>query len=79
MAAPWLAGHGALYAAAAALSKIRARARVALSRRQLASLAKGEEELLRVFHSFDTSGDGELDAAELKVALCFFEFFLAPR
>lgn len=70
LAFPWLAGHAFLYGCAHAMSSVRAQARVAMTTRQLASLqAHTDERLLEIFHSFDTSGDGALDADELKVAL----------
>ena len=70
LAFPWLAGHAFLYGVAHVMSSVRAAARVAMTTRQLASLqAHTDERLLEIFTSFDTSGDGALDADELKVAL----------
>jgi len=67
---PWLAGHAWIYFCAYLTSKLRACARGALAKNRLASLgAQSDDKLLEVFHKFDTSGDGALDADELKVAL----------
>lgn len=70
LAFPWLAGHAFLYGCAHAMASVRAAARVAMTTRQLASLTSHtDERLVEIFSSFDTSGDGALDADELKVAL----------
>ncbi len=67
---PWLAGHAWLYGCAHAVSEARSKARVAMSKRELGSLAECTDASLRAtFSKFDTSGDGALDADELKVAL----------
>lgn len=67
---PWLAGHAWIYLCAYATSRLRASARAALTKNRLASLgSQSDEKLLEVFNKFDTSGDGALDADELKVAL----------
>lgn len=66
---PWLAGHAALYACAYAMGLVRAAARVALTKQQLRGGALSDEQLRETFHKFDTSGDGALDANELKIAL----------
>ena len=70
VAVPWLLGHAALYAAALALAKLRAGARVRITKRQfvMAHEAQSDEDLRRTFDTFDTSKDGQLDAAELKVS-----------
>lgn len=71
VAFPWLAGHGIIYSCAWMLSGVRSRVRVALTQRQLASLhvARDDAFLRECFEKFDTSGDGAIDATELKVAL----------
>ena len=71
LAFPWLAGHAWLYLCAHATSEIRLRTRVALTKQQLAARmhAQDDASLRRTFLQFDTSGDGALDADELKVAL----------
>lgn len=67
-------GHAGLYASAYAVSILRSRVRVALTTRELHRYnechVRSEAELRRVFERMDTSGDGYLDASELKVALC---------
>ena len=67
LAFPWLAGHCWLYGCAKAVSAVRARARLVLTRAAL--LGKSEQELHAIFNNFDTSGDGALDAHELRIAL----------
>ena len=70
LAFPWFAGHAWLYGCAWAMSSVRLQARIALSKRQLTTLQDESDESLRaIFDKFDTSGDGALDADELKVAL----------
>ena len=70
LAFPWLAGHAWLYACALMVSQLRASARIATTQRRLQSLHDQPDDVLRnTFATFDTSGDGALDAAELKVAL----------
>ena len=70
LAMPWLAGHALLYGFACALSEVRWRVRVRLTQRELLSLHDQSDDALRtLFRRFDTSGDGALDADELKVAL----------
>jgi len=66
---PWLAGHGLLFYLAKAMGWVRAKVRVKLALRQLRSLADNDEVLRSIFNKFDTSGDGKLDATEVKVAL----------
>ena len=67
---PWLSGHALLYGGAYATSLVRARARVALARQRFAALKdRTDGELRAIFDKFETSGDGTLDAAELKVAM----------
>ena len=68
---PWLAGHGLLYAAAMALAPVRSAARVSLANDQLSETLRAltDDELRKTFETFDTSGDGAIDAIELKVAL----------
>ena len=71
--APWLMGHTLLYAFACTASLPRAATRVRLAKREWAH-ALGESEgdvesrLRAVFVQYDTSGDGRIDAPELKVA-----------
>lgn len=67
LACPWLAGHVWMYGCAHALSIVRSRARITLTKAAL--VGKTDEELGRIFEQFDTSGDGALDAHELKIAL----------
>jgi hypothetical protein len=59
LAFPWLAGHTILFIAAYGMSDVRQRARVALTKRELAAL-KGQSDatLQAMFVRFDTSGDG---------------------
>ena len=68
---PWLIGHGLLYLAAIGMSEVRKVVRRHMMRGQLAGLAPhaSREELMKVFEKFDTSGDGFLDAEELRIAL----------
>ena len=68
---PWLAGHAWLYGCACATAEIRGRLRVVLTARDLHALGSDatDEALRRMFARFDTSGDGALDADELKIAL----------
>mmetsp|Transcript_70899 Transcript_70899/g.140646 ORF Transcript_70899/g.140646 Transcript_70899/m.140646 type:complete len:325 (-) Transcript_70899:90-1064(-) len=67
---PWLAGHAWLYVCAYAMADLRRHVRVEMSKERLNSFADHtDEELLRVFEKFDTSGDGFLDPEELKIAL----------
>lgn len=74
--APWGAGHLVLYLIAAAASSVRQAVRLALMPDWKAQLlggagGKGEAALKEAFARFDTSGDGYLDATELKLALRF--------
>mmetsp|Transcript_40055 Transcript_40055/g.94980 ORF Transcript_40055/g.94980 Transcript_40055/m.94980 type:complete len:306 (+) Transcript_40055:81-998(+) len=68
---PWLAGHLVLFFSAYLLSYIRKEVRRYMMRGQLLSLGtKGSrEELITIFNKYDTSGDGFLDADELRIAL----------
>jgi len=67
---PWLAGHAWLYACACAMAEVRRYVRVEFSKQRLASFKDHTDEQLQdVFEKFDTSGDGALDASELKIAL----------
>lgn len=67
---PWLAGHAWLYLCAMVMSKIRGRARISLAASAFKIDASvTNEDLKRVFKKYDTSGDGALDAEELKIAL----------
>mmetsp|Transcript_58024 Transcript_58024/g.115069 ORF Transcript_58024/g.115069 Transcript_58024/m.115069 type:complete len:309 (+) Transcript_58024:74-1000(+) len=71
LAFPWLTGHAWLYIVAMIMSKVRGRARVHLAAAGFSSTEKflTNKELMEIFKKFDTSGDGQLDAEELKVAL----------
>ena len=68
---PWLGGHALLYGAAKAMAPVRSAARVSLSKDEFAEAlrALNDDELKKTFDTFDTSGDGAIDAVELKVAL----------
>jgi len=67
---PWLAGHGCLYASALGVSAVRTSVVTSMSRAKLRSFESLPEALMRdTFVKFDTSGDGYLDASELKLAL----------
>jgi hypothetical protein len=68
---PWLTGHAILYIAAIGNSHLRRVVRKHMMRGQLAGLAPhaSREELKKIFEKFDTSGDGFLDADELRIAL----------
>lgn len=68
---PWLGGHALLYGAAKAMAPVRSAARVSLSKGEFAEAlrALNDDELKKTFDTFDTSGDGAIDAIELKVAL----------
>jgi len=71
LAFPWLVGHAWLYAVAMIMSKVRNHVRVSLAAAAFSSaeMSRSNEELKQIFKKFDTSGDGALDAEELKVAL----------
>jgi len=68
---PWAAGHACLYASAMAFGEVRTAAHSWLSLRELQTLPQKMKgmNLRDVFNTFDTSGDGHLDAMELKMAL----------
>lgn len=79
---PYLTGHLILYVLACLLSLIRRRVRVYLIRQEFiskeivvgfrAKIVSGKERrkrLWNLFHRMNTSGDGQLDAVELQVAL----------
>lgn len=67
---PWLVGHAFIYACALFFSRVRAMARRKLAKARMSSLGDlSDHSLFEVFKTFDTSGDGQLDANELKVAL----------
>merc|ERR1712129_248472 len=68
LAFPWLAGHAFIYIVAMIMSKVRGRARIALTAAAF-SHSLTHEELKEVFKKFDTSGDGALDAEELQIAM----------
>jgi hypothetical protein len=67
---PWLLGHALLYAAAHGAAIMRKRVRMQIKKREFkARFANlGDAELRRVFLRYDTSGDGFLQAGELKYA-----------
>ena len=76
---PWLAGHALLYALAHAMALPRAWLRVRVAKHDFGlglalragpmSAAERQAELHKTFANFDSSGDGRIDATELKVAL----------
>ena len=66
---PCLSGQLFLYVAAAGLAKVRQRIRVAITQRQLDFSSDNLDDFRELFDRFDTSGDGLIDATELKVAL----------
>eukprot|EP00802_Teleaulax_amphioxeia_P023488 Tamp_24074.p1 GENE.Tamp_24074~~Tamp_24074.p1 ORF type:complete len:312 (-),score=66.11 Tamp_24074:69-938(-) len=68
---PWLSGHAFLYGSALAVSDIRSQARSWAMKSQLRGLSADfdAETLKTTFSNFDTSGDGFLDAEELRLAL----------
>lgn len=67
---PWLVGHASVYVAAMAFSYLRSYVRAELAKGELHRLAEGSDtELRKAFNHYDTSGDGALDASELKLAL----------
>ena len=67
---PWLVGHAWLYGSALATGQLRAAVRVALTKERLRALdGLNDAQLFEVFDKFDADRSGELDAAELKVAL----------
>lgn len=66
----WLPGHACLYAGAMATSVLRGLARKALKKAEVRSLGGlSRAQLKDTFAKYDTSGDGTLDAHELKLAL----------
>lgn len=67
---PWIVGHGALYAAALLMSKLRVHVRAELTKGRLRLLEDLDDAALRTtFDKFDTDGSGGLDAEELRIAL----------
>eukprot|EP00930_Biecheleria_cincta_P047303 TRINITY_DN32765_c0_g1_i1.p1 TRINITY_DN32765_c0_g1~~TRINITY_DN32765_c0_g1_i1.p1 ORF type:complete len:425 (-),score=53.78 TRINITY_DN32765_c0_g1_i1:120-1394(-) len=67
---PWLAGHASVYGVAMVFSYLRSYVRAQLAKGELHRLAEGSDtELRKAFNHYDTSGDGALDANELKLAL----------
>jgi hypothetical protein len=81
----WLAGHAFLYAFAYVAAAVRRAARQYLTQRswaeQMRNMAKGDaaggEDAMRsalkeLFHRYDTSGDGRIDATEFRVAMRAF-------
>lgn len=71
LAFPWLIGHAWLYIVAMIMSKVRGQARVRLAAAAFSTVEQSltDDEMKQIFKKFDTSGDGALDAEELKVAL----------
>ena len=66
----WVTGHACLYASAVGVGVVRSSVRARINQRYLQALgAFPIAELKAVFGQFDTSGDGRLDALELKCAL----------
>ena len=70
LACPWLLGHGVLYAMALIAANGRRRVRMHLMRSKLRANFEhlGASELSHVFRRYDTSGDGFLQAGELRFA-----------
>ena len=70
---PWLIGHALLYSFACGAATVRRRVRVALTiregRRALGGATTDHTKMRELFEKFGTSGDGRVDATELKVAL----------
>jgi hypothetical protein len=68
---PWLIGHGVLYGAALGMGEVRKRSRTWAMKGQLRGLSQdlSVATLRESFAKFDTSGDGYLDAEELRMAL----------
>jgi Ca2+-binding EF-hand superfamily protein len=76
LVAPWSVGHIVLYSSAMLLSLLRQSIRVSFTKQawkhRLGAMGSGatrEAELRKIFDKYDTSGDGALDASELKLAL----------
>lgn len=67
---PWLAGSGFLYVCSMGAASLRKSVRTTLSKAKFsASFAAASDEKIReVFNRYDTSGDGFLQAGELKFA-----------
>merc|ERR1719461_501357 len=73
---PWLAGHAILYGVAHLISRCRTFVRAKLTQSRLHQAVQSREDvkaskerLKEMFKAFDTTGDDELDAFELKIAL----------
>ena len=68
---PCLTGNAVLYSIATALAPLRKQARVSLTMDALREAEAGvdREALQKLFGSFDSNGDGVVDASELKVLL----------
>jgi Ca2+-binding EF-hand superfamily protein len=73
---PWSSGHLVMYFVASSLSTLRQSIRVQITtegwKRKLHEMGDGperEKHLREIFDKYDTSGDGQLDASELKLAL----------
>lgn len=68
--APWLLGHSLLYVASCLVAMLRKRVRILLSKQKLKQrfANMGDSDLREVFRRYDTSGDGYLQAGELKFA-----------
>lgn len=68
---PWLVGHSILYGAALGMSEVRKDVRTWAMKGQLRGLSEdlSKAALRESFAKFDTSGDGYLDAEELRMAL----------
>lgn len=76
LVAPWSTGHLVLYILATLLASVRQSIRVQITKQgwkqQIGKEVDGPEReahLRKIFDRFDTSGDGQLDAMELKLAL----------
>lgn len=71
LATPWCLGHALMYGMAHVVSMIRQKVRVALGTAKFKSAmaaAKDDAALKEAFYRYDTSGDGFLEAGELKYA-----------
>lgn len=72
LAAPWFAGHGLMYGLAHLVSILRRRVRQTLNKAKfkagLRSAFESDAAIKEAFERYDTSGDGFLEAGELKYA-----------
>ena len=66
---PCLSGNAILYVLAYALSYVRQKVRISITRTQLDFSSSTRKDFEEMFTKYDTSGDGRIDATELQVAL----------